>query len=228
MEQLCEDSTLKNLVIMMRRQGPVNRNAGGALESELSDPGGFFQAVARRGAKIHRCAGASEPDLGALRIILLDRVVERYKKLEESMQDAVDKKVEDLRRELEEQRRRAQREAEEQKRKAQEEVDGLRKSMAELGSGIGDDRHGFGKTSATYNFRHVPARSRVFLVGSLTHLALQRVYPLTDLRPNSPIVSTTHFTAGSMNNGCKTFGRMTSSGSLTIWIRHVTMSPLLT
>ena len=69
---------------------------------------------------------------------------------------------------------------------------------------------------------------KAFFVVPCAHLALQRVYPLTDLHPNSPIVSTMHFTGRSMNNGCKTSRRMTSSGSLTIWTRHVTTSPFLT
>ena len=246
LEELCEDLTLKNFVIMIHHWSGVTHEAEAALQSDLSDPNGFVQAVVRRGAKVYRCAGTSEPDLGALRIILGGRSVvpevQQERPVEQNM-------VEELRQELEEQKRRAQLEAdvfekrnaemqskeestrkemEEQKRKAQEEADGLRKCITELQSKLEEDRHGYGKTSAIYNFRHVPARSRVFLAGSLTHLVLQRVYPSTDLHPSLPIGSTTRFTAKSMNNACKTFRRMTSSGSLTIWTRYVTMTPSLT
>ena len=266
MEELCEDSTLKNLVIVIFPWGKVTSTADAEalLQSDLSDPGGFAQAVVRRGARIYRCTGGSEPDLGALRIILGGRSVvpevqqEPINKPSKSEQTAVrpvepnkDKEVEELRRELEEQKGRAQQEAdvfkkriaemqskeesirqevsqelEEQKRKAQEEADGLRKCITEMQSKLEEDRHVFGKVSAIHSFRHVPARSRVFLMRSLTHLTLQRVYPSTDLHPNSPIVSTTYFTARSMNNVCETFRRMTSSGSLIIWTGYVTVSPL--
>ena len=229
------------------------------LQSDLSNPHGFVQAVVRRGAKIYRCTSTSEPDLDALRIILGGRSVvpevqqEPINEGSELEQTAVrpaepskDKEIEELRRELEEQKRRAQQEAdvfkkriarmrskeenvrkelEEEKRRARKEADGFTKFIAELQSKLEEDRHGSGKASATHNFRHVPVRSRVFPMESVTHLALQRVYPSTDLHPNSRIGSTTHFTATSMNNGCKIFGRMTSSGSLTIWIRHVTGTP---
>ena len=66
--------------------------------------------------------------------------------LEGSTQEAMDKKVEELQRKLEEQRRRAR-----------EEVDGLQGRIAELQSKLEEDRHEFGKASATYNSRHVPA-----------------------------------------------------------------------
>ena len=264
MEELCEDSTLKNLVIMIHQPGEFSRglkvDPKVQLQSDLSDPNGFIQAVVRRGAKVYRCTSASEPDLGPLRIILGGRLVvpevqqEHINKGSESEQTAVrpvepskDKEVEELRRKLEEQKRRAQQEAdvfkkriaevqskeesirkelEKEKRRARKEADGFRKCIAELQSELEEDRHTSGKSSATYNFQHIPADSRVFLVGPLAHLALQRVYPSTDLHPNLPIGSTTHFTARSMNNGYKTFRRMTSSGSWTIWIRHVT-TPIL-
>ena len=194
----------------------------------------------------------------------IPKLVERHdsnvKRLEVSMQEVMDKKVEELRRELEEQNRRAREEAdvfkkqidemqskeetarkkmvrehlqeleerEERERRAREEADGLRKRISEMQSKLEDDRRGFGKTPTTYNFRHIPARSRVFLMGSRAHPALQRPYPSTDLRPNSPLVLTTHFTARTTNDVSKTSGRMTSSGSLTIWTRHVTISPFLT
>ena len=95
-----------------------------------------------------------------------------------------DKEVEELRRKLEEQKklfkkriaemqskeestrkemvREHYQELEEQQRSAQQEADGLRKRIAELQSELGEDRHISGKASATYNIRHVPARSRVF------------------------------------------------------------------
>ena len=160
------------------------------------------------------------------------------KRLEESMQEAMDKKVEELRRELEEQKRRAREEAdglrkriaemgrehrqelEEQERRAREEADVLRNSIAEMQSKLEEHRHRSGEASAT---RSVPPHLRAFLVGPYAHLALQRGYPSTDLRPSSPIISTTHFTARSMNDVCKTSRRVMSSGSLTIWTRHVTI-----
>ena len=108
------------------------------------------------------------------------------KKQEESMQEVTNKEVEELRQELEEQKRRAQQEAdlfkeriaemqskeeiarkqmvrehrqelEEQKRKAQEEADGFRKCITEMQSELEEDRHRSGKASATYNSPHVPA-----------------------------------------------------------------------
>ena len=169
------------------------------------------------------------------------------KELRGSAQEAVDKEVEELRRELEEQKSRAKQEAdvfkkriaemqskeadmfkkhvaemqskeesirqevsqelEGQKRKAQE-ADELRKCITEMQSKLEEDRHRSGTTSATHDFRHTPTRSKVFLMGSLTHLALQRVYPSTDLHPNSLIGSMTHFTGRNMNNGCKAFRKM--------------------
>ena len=120
------------------------------------------------------------------------------------------------------------RELEKLERRAREEADGLRNRNAELQSEPEEGRHVSGKPSATYGFPPVSASSRVFLVGSLTHLASQRVYPSTDLPPNLPIGSMTHFTGRNMNNGCKTFRNMTWPGLSTIWTRHVTMSPFLT
>ena len=224
MEELCEDSTLKNLVIMIRQFSGITLKAEVLMKSALSDPDGFVQAVVRRGARIYHSNGASKPDLGALRIILGGRSVvpevqqeptnkgseseqtavrpvepsgEKHnsgiRELAGSTQDGVDKEIKELRRELEEQKRRAQQEAdalkrrisetqskeesirqevsrelEEQKRKAQEEADGLRKCITELQSELEEDRHTSGKASATYNFRPVPANSRVFLAESLT------------------------------------------------------------
>ena len=262
MKELCQDSTLKNLVIMTHQFGEVSSYAEMRLQTDLSDRYGFIQAVVPLGAKIYRCTSASEPDLGALRIILAGRSVvpeiqqepiSKGSQLEQAavrpVEPSKDKEVQELRRELEEQKRRAQQEAdafekriaemqskeesirkelEEEKRRARKEADGFRKCIVELQSKLEEDRHTSGKTFTSYNFRHVPINSRVFLVGPPAHLALQRVYPSTGLHPNSPTGSTTHSTARSMNNGCKTFRRMTSSGSLTIWIRHVTTPSFLT
>ena len=150
MEELCEYLTLENLVIMVHQWGGVRPSAE---REDLSNPDGFVEAVARRGAKIYHCTGTSEPDLGALRIILRGRSVER------------NKGVEELRQELQEHKRRARQEEnirkvlEEEKRRARKEADGLRKYIAELQSKLEQDRHGSGKASATYNFRHVPAHS---------------------------------------------------------------------
>ena len=188
---------------------------------------------------------------------LAERQDSDIKELEESMQEVVNRKVEELRRELEEQKRRAREEAEmfekqiaemqskdknirkelarehrqeleEQERRAREEADGLRNRNAELQSKPEEGQHASGKPSVVYGFPPVSASSRVFLVGSLTHLASQRVYPSTDLPPNLPIGSMTRFTGRNMNNGCKTFRNMTWPGLLTIWTRHVTMSSFLT
>ena len=262
------------------------------LNSDLS-PGGWLHPAIKQGVQVYHCDDASNPDLGALRIILrgrpvipkvqqepisegsgLERIVpatepskeipklaERQdsdlNELEESMQEVVNKKVEEPRRELEEQKRRAREEAdmfkrqiaemqskeeivrkemarkhrqelEELERRAREEADELRNRNAELQSKPEEGRHASGKPSATYGFPPVSASSRVFLVGSLTYLASQRVYPSTDLPPNSLIGSMTHFTGRNMNNGCKTFRNMTWPGLSTIWTRHVTMSPFLT
>ena len=208
MEELCEDSTLKNLVIMIHQWGEVTHKprAEARLQSDLSSRYGFVKAVVRRGAKIYRCTSASEPDLGGRSVVPEAQqpnnngseseqtaarpaepsreepeVGERHngdiREREGSTQEAVDKEVEELRRELEQQKRKAQQEAdalkkriaemqskeesirqevsqelEEQKRKAQEEADGLRKCIAELQSELEEDRDASGEASATYNF----------------------------------------------------------------------------
>ena len=292
LKELCGDTTLKNVVIMIRHRDTDKPKEEQRLISDLSPKGCFYPAI-EQGAQVYHCNEASNPDLGALRIILRGRPVipkvqqepinegsgpermvpatepskeipklaERQdsdvKELEGSMQEVVNKKVEELLRELEEQKRRAREEAdmfkkqiaemqskeeivrkemvrehrqelEEQERRAQEEADGLRNHNAELQSKPEEGRHASGKPSTTYGFPPVSASSRVFLVGFLTHLASQRVYPSTDLPPNSPISSMTHFTGRNMNNGCKTFRNMTWPGLSTIWTRHVTISPFLT
>ena len=181
MEELCEDLTLKNFVIMTHRWGEVSHKEEALLQSDLSSLDGFVQVVVRRGARIYHCADGSEPDLGALRIILGGRSVvpevqqEPIKKGSKSEQTAVrlvepskDKEVVELRRELEEQKRRAQQEAdvfkkqiarmqskeessrkelEEVKRRARKEAEGFRKSIAELQSELKEDRHTSGKAS---------------------------------------------------------------------------------
>ena len=69
---------------------------------------------------------------------------------------------------------RATQELEEQKRKAREEADGFRNCIAEMQSKL-EERHSFGKASATYlNSRH-PLHLRVFLVRSPAHLALHSI-----------------------------------------------------
>ena len=218
LKELCGDTTLKNVIIMVydwREVRPTNEKL---LNSDFY-PGGRLHSAIEQGAQVYHCTNASNPDLGALRMILRGRPViprvqkqpvnegsgpERIapatelskeiptlaeshdsdvKKLEESMQEVMDKKVRELRRELEEQKRRAQQEAdafekriaemqskeestrrvffqerEERERRAREEVDGLRKRIAELmRSELEGDRHGSGKDSATYNSPHVPA-----------------------------------------------------------------------
>ena len=228
MKELCEDSTLKNLVIMIHQFGEVISHREQILQASLSDPDGLVQAVlVPLGAKIYRCTGASKPDLGALRIILAGRsvvpkvqqepinksskseqtAVRRVEPRKEkpevgerhnsnvreplgSTRKAVDKEVEGLRRQLEEQKRRAQQEAdvfkkriarmqskeesirkelEEEKRRARKEADGLMKCIAELQSQLKEDRHTSGKASATYKFRHVlPVRKHFLWDHSLT------------------------------------------------------------
>ena len=87
MEALCEDLTLNNLVIMINcRWDGVAPSGEGQLELDLSHPDGFVRAVAQRGAKIYRCSSASDPDLGALRIILGGRSIAR-----EAQQEPIDK-----------------------------------------------------------------------------------------------------------------------------------------
>ena len=186
------------------------KNVSPAVEDGMKRafPRQYSIAIAE-GAQVYHCTNGPELDLGALRIILGARAV-----LPKVQQEAVDRRVEELRRELEE-----------EKRRMQEEANGLRSRIAEMQSKLEDYRCGFGKTSITYK---IPACSRVFPVGSHTYLALQRVYPSTDFHPNSPIVLMTHFMGRTMNDVSKTSGRMTSSGSLTIWTRHVTTSPFLT
>ena len=287
LEELCGDTTLKSVVIMTYHRDTDRPEAEQMMNSDLS-PGGCFYPAIEQGAQVYHCTGASEFDLGALRIILRGRPVipkvqqelvnegsgpeqiapatelcneilelaERrdndFKKLEESMQEVMDKKIEKLRRELEEDNIKAREEAdglkkriaemqleerirketcqklEEQRRRAREEADGLRKYIAEMQSKLEEDRHTSGK-AFELSAHSFPPRLKAFLVGPCTHLvALQRVYPLTDLHSNSPIVSTTHFTARTMSDVSKTSRRVTPSGSLTIWTRHVTFSPFLT
>ena len=165
-EELCEDSTLKNLVIMIHELNNVSDISEAMLQTQLSIPSGFPQQAVSRGAKIYRCTGTSKPDLAALRIILGGRSVipevqqepiNKGRKLEQTAvwpaEPSKDKEIEELRRELEE-----------QKRKAQEEADGLRKCITEMQSKLEEDRHASGKASATCSFPPVPARSRVFFV----------------------------------------------------------------
>ena len=121
-------------------------------------------------------------------------------------------------------RKEFRRELEEQDRRAREEADGLRKRIAKMQSELEEDRHRSGK-AFELSAPSFPPHLKAFLVGPCAHLAPQHVYPSTDLHPNSPVVSTTHFMARSMNNACETFRRMTLSGSLTIWTRYATMSP---
>ena len=205
---------------MIHRHKNTSAAVEHTLNSDLSPRGCFYPAI-EQGAQVYHSTDASDPDLGALRIILqgrhvipklqqgatsegsgperiapatelskeIPKIVERrdsdVKKQEESMQEVTDKKVEELRQELEEQKRRAQQEAdlfkeciaemqskeiarkqmvrehrqelEEQKRKAQEEADGFRKRITEMQSELEEDRHRSGKASATYNSSHVPA-----------------------------------------------------------------------
>jgi hypothetical protein len=241
LKNLCGNTTLKNVVIMTQDRWDAGKpEAEEKTKLELS-PGGSFHPAIEQGAQVYHRTDGSNPDLGALQIILGSRSVipkvrqepgdsgleqvapatelsneilklaERYdndvKKLKEGMQEAMDKKVAELRQELEESiRKESRRELEDEKRRTREE---FKERIAEMQFKLEEDRRRSGKISATYNFRHVPAGSRIFFVGSLTHPALQRVYPSTAPHPSSPIGSTTHFTGKSMNNACKAFTRMT-------------------
>ena len=151
---------------MIHELDDVSDSSEALLQTQLSIPSGFPQQAVSRGAKIYRCTGTSEPDLAALRIILGGRSVipeveqepiNKGRKLEQTAvwpaEPSKDKEVEELRRELEE-----------QKRKAQEEADGLRKCITEMQSKLEEDRHASGKASATCSFPPVPACSRVFFV----------------------------------------------------------------
>ena len=201
---------------MIYHHKKISAAAERSLNSDLS-PGGCFYRTIKQGAQAYHSTYASNPDLGALRIILQGRPVvpklqqgatsegsgpERIapatelskeipkmaerrdsdvKKQEESMQEVMNKEVEELRQELEEQKRRARREAdslkkriaevqskeestrrvfyrelEEQKRRARQEADGFRKRITEMQSELEEDRHRSGKASATY-IPHVPA-----------------------------------------------------------------------
>ena len=281
---------------MIHNWEEINPEEKERWQSLSLSPGGYFHPAIEQGAQVYHCTGTSNPDLGALRIILRGRpaipkvqqehidegsgaeqiapamelgnevpkLVERHdsdvKKIEESMQEVMNKKVKELRRELEEsirkeshreleqEKRRAREEAdglrkriaemqleerirketcqelEDQKGRAREETDGLRRRIAEMQSKLEEDQHTSGK-AFELSAHSSPSHLKEFLVGPCAHLALQRVFHSTDLHPNSPIASTTHFTARTMNDVSKTSRRVTSSGSLTIWTRHVTFSP---
>ena len=219
LKELRGDTTLKNVVIMIRHRDKVKPEVEQRLNSNLC-PWGCFHPAIEQGAQVYHCTGTSKPDLGALRLILGDRRTERdnsdTKNQEDSMQEVMNKKVEELRRELEE-----------QKGKAREEADGLRKRIAEMQSKLEEDRHTSGK-ALEFLARSFLPHLKAFLVGPCAYLALQRVYPLIDLHPNLLIVSMTYFTARSMNDVCKTSRRITLFVSFTIWTRQVTMSPFLT
>ena len=145
LEELCADSTLKNLVIMIHQFDEVTHDqAEEQLQSDLSNPNGLVQAVVRRGARIYRCTSASEPDLGALRIILenlsvaeLRRELEEQKKRAEQEADEFKKRIAEMQSEEESTRKEMVRvhsqELEEQKRMAQEGVaDVFKKHTAEM------------------------------------------------------------------------------------------------
>ena len=114
------------------------------MKKVLSPRGGFYPAI-EQGAHVFHSNHQYFPELGGLKLILRGRN-SSIRKLEESMQKAIDEKVEELRRELEESRRKeSHQEREEEKRRAREEADGFRKCIAELQSKLEEDRHGSGK-----------------------------------------------------------------------------------
>ena len=133
LKELCGDATLRNVVIMIHEWEEVSPETEELLNASFSNEGSFH-AVIEHGAQVYRCTDASKPDVGALRFILggtpvvpkvqqgpIDEGGGPERVLKESEQEAVDKKVEELRRELEEQKRRAQLEA-----------DALKEQIAEM------------------------------------------------------------------------------------------------
>ena len=148
---------------------------------DATSPSGRIYPAIKQGAHVFHTLGDLSLDLGGLKFILRGRSSD-IKKLEESMQKAVDKKVEEIRQELEESireesmqkevdkkveelqqeleesiRKESHREREEEKRRVREEADGFRKRIAELQSKLEEDRHGSGKASATYTSSHTLA-----------------------------------------------------------------------
>ena len=169
LKELCGDTTLKNVVIMTHCWDTDKPEAEQGLNLDLC-PGACFHPAINQGAQVHHCSRAYNPDLGALRIILRGSQAKRYKKPEESMLEVMNKEVEELRRELEEQKRRAQQEAcvlkkriaemesklEEQERRARDNAGGLWNCIVMMQSEL-EERSG--KASATYlNSQHVPSR----------------------------------------------------------------------
>ena len=206
LKELCGDTTLKNVVIMIynhwrefhpeaRFHSAIEQGAQVYQCTNASNPDLGALRIALRGRPVtpkvqqkpvnkgsgpERIAPATE--LTKEMPTLAESHDSDVKKLEESMQEAMDKKVGELRRELKEQKRRAQQEAdafekriaemqtkeestrreffqelEEQKRRARKEADGFRRRITEMQSELEEDRHRFGKASATYNSSHVPA-----------------------------------------------------------------------
>ena len=92
LKELCEDTTLKNVVVMTTSNRDETDLDKEHPRDALSHGGEAFYPAIERGARVF-------PDLGGLKFILRGRDIN---KLEESMQKAMDKKVGKIRRELEE------------------------------------------------------------------------------------------------------------------------------
>ena len=171
---LCGDGTLKNLVIMThdwKKFSPVDED-----KMKQAFPKEYSYAM-EDGAQVYYCTNASELDLGALRAILGGRPVvpkvqqeEQNRRVQEeadglrkyiaemqSKEESRRKEMDVFKKQIAEMQSKeiARREME---RRAREEVDGLRKRIAEMQSKLEEDRHRFGKASATYlNFPHFSA-----------------------------------------------------------------------
>ena len=128
---------------MTYRRDKVKLKVERKLNSDLS-PGGCFHPAIEQGAQVYHYNDAYNTDLGALRTILRGRPVapkvqrghsSDIKKLGENMQNAMDKKIEELRCELEESiRRESRQKLEEEKRRARREADMIKKQIAEMQS----------------------------------------------------------------------------------------------
>ena len=158
LKELCEDTTLKNVVIMVYRWKVKSPKAERNLKSQLS-PGGIFHPAIEQGAQVYHCTDVSNHDLGALRIILGGRQVipkvqqepinegsglepiapatelsKEIPKLAERQNSDVKKLEESIQEVMNKKVEELRRELEEQKRRAREEADMFKKQIAEMQS----------------------------------------------------------------------------------------------
>ena len=146
------------------RQEPIHK---GSESEQIAEPSkGKPELGERRNSHIRELGSNTEEALNK-EIEELRRELEEQKRGAQQEANVFKKRIAEMVREhyqeLEEQKRRAEEEADmfkthaakvqsKQKRKTQEEADGLRKCIAELQSELEEDRHGSGKTSASYIF----------------------------------------------------------------------------